>query len=187
MRKLQNIISSNMHNYQSILEIHFVEFLRASGSSAKTQKNYRCDLNHFFQWIFSSEIVQPLKNSSSLNEFLIVLTVPKLNNYKDFLLQKSVPTATINRRLSSIRMFFSACQHFGLMSDNPAKSISNVPKQITQVEKKEKILQEFIKELEYEGASKKTISNYASDIKQFLEWLESAHTNNLKDPIRLPL
>lgn len=172
MRKIKNIISSNIAHYQSILEIHFVSYLEHVGSSVKTQKNYRSDLNHFFSWIMNSSFKNTLEYTSSIEQFVSLMGQDVLAGYRNFLLTSGTPTSTINRRLSSIRIFFECCKHYGWLSDNPAKSLLNVQNPSSHQDKKISLLTQFAKELESEGASQKTIKNYVSDVKQFLFWLD---------------
>ncbi len=172
MRKLNQIISSNVFNYQSILLNHFEAYLANIGSSVKTQKNYRSDVRHLFTWISLETRLLSQITISKPEHLCILLSPGLLAQYRQSLIDSSTPRATINRRLSSIRIFFQCLKHLGFISDNPAISLSNVLNHPIDENYQEAILRDFEKNLITEGASKKTIANYISDVKQFLSWLD---------------
>ncbi len=161
-----------MLNYQVILLNHFESYLASIGSSVRTQKNYRSDLFHLFTWISSETSLISHTKIAEPEHIISLLTPSLLHQYRQSLIDSNTPKATINRRLSSIRMFCEYCKQYGLMSDNPAKSLSNVPDRLLEEDYQKILLKEFEKNLLSEGASKKTISNYVNDVKQFLFWLD---------------
>src|SRR5258706_9890984 len=100
------IILSNLSDYQDFIERTFLGFLLEQGASEITRKNYRTDLKHFFSWILG--IFQDEKNANpqKAKELVVFTTPEKLDSYKRSQILAHVPNATINRRLSAIRMFF---------------------------------------------------------------------------------
>lgn len=109
-------------------------------------------------------------------EFVGNITADALNNYKLYLTENKIPASTINRRLSAIRMFFHSCHVYGWIDQNPAITLTNVAtKQINADPRDplEKMLLHWKADLQQEGASKSTIKNYATDVRKFLEWMQS--------------
>lgn len=164
---------SNLLNYQTILEEAFCKFLLNQGASKKTQRNYRTDLHHFLNWVVLTIPTTTNHLLASTAGLLAVITPELLENYKRLLVENHVPLSTVNRRLSSVRAFCRACQAYGWLNHNPAASLQNLTKEKTKESQLEKILELFRHDLKHEGASKVTIKNYASDVKQFLTWLQN--------------
>ena len=162
--------ASNVPYYLNNLEMLFTDFLQQAGSSEKTRKNYKSDANHFLGWfIFKLESADRLPHSHI--EFVQRITPRFVEQYKTFLLVNNIPTATINRRLSTIRSFFHFCQTQQWISDSPAKNLATVrSKKLEQSRSQEDILSSFARDLKMEGASRATIKNYVSDVRLFLRW-----------------
>lgn len=138
--------------------------------SEKTLRNYLSDFSHFTGWaIFRLKTNGlPVFDESDLIQHIS----PHLfEDYKRFLLSNKTPMATINRRLSTLRHFGRFLHQKGILDFDPGQTISNLT---TAAPKKEKelLLESFRKHLEAEGASPKTVKNYLSDVRGFLEFLE---------------
>jgi len=173
MRNNCGIISSNALDYQAFLEKHFVVFLTEQGASEKTRNNYRSDLRHFLAWITLTIASRRLPMPSSHQELLGSISPDLLQNYKFYLVKNNVSAATINRRLSTIRMFFRCCLSYGWTANNPTVTMSNIVNTIhPQNNPMNQILSHWKKDLEQEGASKSTIKNYVIDVRKFLEFVE---------------
>lgn len=126
---MANLISSNALNYQDFLIQTFQRFLLDEKTSEKTRVNYMGDVRQFINWLSNS--IQTKQNSPSTHLELLKLITPELlENYKRSLLLEHIPVATINRRLSSLRMFFRCVINEGWFSDNPMEFIANIPKNV---------------------------------------------------------
>lgn len=169
-----NLIWSNVLNYQSFLETIFETFLVENHVSAVTRKNYRSDLKNFFSWIIESAFQFNINGNTTveiLRSILSSITAEQLENYKTQQALSHASTATINRRLSAVRMLFRYAETSGWISDNPMNGIRNViapSKALSQQE----VVSKFEKFLTNEGASKTTVKSYVTDVNEFLNWLD---------------
>src|SRR5574341_578688 len=173
MGNVMEIIWSNLANYQDILESSFAEFLINRKHAVKTQKNYRSDIRHFFSWITLTIQSQNLDIPQSHQQFLALVTPDLLTKYIHFLVANHIPAATINRRLSAIRLFCEFTKRQGWRRDNPTAILTNVPIGSKPKNDRLKILTHFRSDLARDGASKATIKNYTNDVNQFLKWIAS--------------
>ncbi len=162
--------SSNVLDYQAILEHAFIDFLTADGASEKTRNNYRSDLRHFIGWTMLTIVSRGYPTPQTHIDFVQLITADLLANYKLYLLENRIPTATINRRLSTLRIFIRAAMDFGWLNQNPTLTIGNVAGVQKQDDAMGEILAQWKADLEHEGASKSTIKNYLIDVRKFLEW-----------------
>lgn len=160
---MPRIYYANVSSYQDILTELFARFLRANGASTKTIKNYVHDLNHFLGWVDDKTTSQ-----ESVEAFVQSIHASTIESYKNAQRVEKIPAATLNRRLSSLRMFFRACIDSGFIKANPTQDIANVSQDKSVV----LILENFCTDLQRDGASKSTIRNYLADIKHFLTWIE---------------
>ena len=94
----------------------------------------------------------------------------EIENYKTSQIESKTPPATVNRRLSSVRIFFQCAVENHWLSVNPADKVANITKPKTEISP-ETILGEFEQALIAEGAASTTIRNYVTDVEQFLHWL----------------
>ncbi|MBI3290634.1 site-specific integrase [Candidatus Microgenomates bacterium] len=133
--------------------------LRTSSLSEKTIRNYLSDVAHFSSWVIT------LLGTS---EFTSHLTPTIIEKYKSSSLEAAVPARTINRRLSAIRLLGKYLQENGFLSQNPAQSVANV--EVSDADTHEQLLAEFKKHLEEQKVSQKTIRNYVSDVRNFLDF-----------------
>lgn len=173
MRDNCGIISSNVLDYQVILEQHFITFLTEQGASKKTRNNYRSDLRHFIGWTMLTMASSGAPSPHTHLEFVSNITPDVLTGYKLYLTENKIPASTINRRLSAIRIFCRSCHVYGWINENPAIALANIATKQTDVHNSlEKMLLHWKADLQQEGASKSTIKNYATDVKLFLRWLE---------------
>lgn len=150
----------------------FFEHLTKGGISSNTLKSYKSDLSHFSGWMMFK-----VRTWGIFAETVIEI-IPFINNklaqeYRHFLVQNQVPFKTINRRLSTLRhlaqfLLLSQIVNFDFM--NGISNISTVTNDSTSIHP---LLAEFEKKLEAEKVSKNTVKNYVSDIRHFINWLES--------------
>lgn len=123
------------------LEALFKKSLVAEKVSANTIKNYLSDLRHFLGWLQSKSfrdsnkplviprLMRDPENMDSCfhrndTEMLKQVQHNTIIKYKNYLLS-NLPLKTVNRRLSTLRKFFSFCISQGWMKENPAKQVQN--------------------------------------------------------------
>ncbi len=158
-------------NLESKLLSSFTVYLQELGVSPLTIKNYKSDLNHFSAWLILK--VRSLGISAEkLSECLPFISKKISVDYRNFLMENSVPHITINRRLSSLRhlakfLVSSQILDFDFMDELPNLDFSSKRSNPFS------IIGEFEKHLATEKASESTIKNYLSDIRHFLTWLET--------------
>lgn len=146
--------------------------LKNAHVSKKTLRNYRSDLSHFTNW--ATIHLSPLGTKiESAEEILPHFSETLVKRYKVFHLETHIPTATLNRRLSTLRNFgrFLVQQNFVLQ--DPTITIENgqtAKIQETLEEKRIRLVSEFKQHLEKQGVSRSTMKNYLSDVSQFLDW-----------------
>ena len=150
----------NFYNF----EASFKKFLLAENVSPITLKNYLSDLRHFLGWTILKLKVQNKKNFENLSplEFLNQIDESLVEEYKNYLVVNSIPAKTINRRLSTLRKFFSFCISQGWLKENPAKKIQNLKLNI------DSIISSFALSLEKENLDQKTIKSYLEVVQEFL-------------------
>jgi len=150
----------NFYNF----EASFKKFLLAENVSPITLKNYLSDLRHFLGWTVLKLKAQDKKNFENLSplEFLNQIDESLLEEYKNYLVVNAIPAKTINRRLSTLRKFFSFCISQGWLKENPAKKIQNLKLKI------DSIISSFALSLEKENLDQKTIKSYLEVVQEFL-------------------
>jgi len=150
----------NLYNF----EASFKKFLLAENVSPITLKNYLSDLRHFLGWTILKLKAQNKKNFENLSplEFLNQINESLVEEYKNYLVVNAIPAKTINRRLSTLRKFFSFCISQGWLKENPAKKIQNLKLKI------DSIISSFALSLEKENLDQKTIKSYLEVVQEFL-------------------
>lgn len=115
----------NLYN----LSLQFKLFLINLKKSNVTLKNYLSDLRHFLGWIITS--IKTESDSLQIDDVNLVTEISNVSikQYRNYLLQQNTPRKTINRRLSTIRMFCTFCLNQGWMTENPSNEISNITAQ----------------------------------------------------------
>lgn len=171
------------------LEASFKEYLLAGNEKMAKKaltpmsiKNYLSDLRHFFGWLIFYLKARNLDFSlfPSPLDLLKQVQQETIANYRAYLLENNIPIKTINRRLSTLRKFFS----FGIdqkwFEENPTKHISNVKPKTTIIEQnqeliqqqKETILFQFQQDLQKENLDPLVIKSYLADVREFLSVIE---------------
>jgi len=133
-------------------------------------KNYLSDLRHFLGWlVFKLKVKsQKLKvEEANIDQILNFIDLPLIEEYKNYLVVNSIPIKTVNRRLSTLRKFFSFCINQGWIKENPAKKISNIKYQISNIDKDD-VLNLFQQDLKKENLDQNTIKSYLETIQEFL-------------------
>jgi site-specific recombinase XerD len=150
----------------------FFEYLSKGGISTNTLKFYKSDLSHFTGWMMFKVRSWGIF-AETVNEIIPFINNKLAQEYRHFLVQNHVPFKTINRRLSTLRhlarfLLLSQIVNFDFM--NGISNISTVTNDSTSIHP---LLAEFKKKLEAEKVSENTVKNYVSDIRHFINWLES--------------
>ncbi|PIS14923.1 hypothetical protein COT64_00065 [Candidatus Shapirobacteria bacterium CG09_land_8_20_14_0_10_39_12] len=176
-------LSKSSNRFEEIILI-FKLFLNNEMISKGSIRSYLSDTRQFLNWIFNFLIEsKSVKSNSNLNkninELLKYITEPILNTYKEYLELNNIPTKTINRRFSALRRFGAFCQNQKWCNLNPFDTLRNISLNTSFSEDKYH-LGEFKVNLWKENASKLTIKNYLSDVKQFLLWQKKSEIRNPK-------
>lgn len=157
----------------------FVNYLDSLGLSSKSHKNYRSDLNHFTSWA-----IMKIRSFGSyvenLTEVVPFLNLAMAEEYKNYLLDNKTSTKTINRRLSTLRHFGRHLIASQLIDFDFTQSVTNISQRKETQVLESSLVTDFRSYLEQGKASKNTIKNYVSDVKQFLDWLEKNNQNTSK-------
>lgn len=121
------------------LIINFIASLSEKNLNAKTIQEYSADLKHFIGW-------HEYQGMDTCQNMLIFsfdqICVKELETYKEAMQNLSLKPATINRRISTLKLFFDWAYHTGISGRNPAKHIrlspmqKGKPREITQDEEK---------------------------------------------------
>jgi len=149
----------NLYN----LEASFKEYLLAVNHKPVSVKNYLSDIRHFFGWLilyFKSNNVR-VESETTITQFI---TPNVISEYKSYLTENNIPHKTINRRLSTVRKFCSFCISQGWIKENPAKKISNIKDQRSNLN----ILDQFQSDLKKEKLNESVIKSYLEDVREFL-------------------
>ncbi len=161
-----------MPDYQELLLTAFEDFLVRDGASEKTRKNYKSDLRHFLAWLQNSGEAITRESIASEKELLSLVSAERLEKYKQTQLLSKVPAATINRRLSALRIFFRFANLQGWVTDDPIRGILNIPKAKSPSENQS--LDEMIVSFE-ENMRKNNqpwSENDRHDLLEFFDWLK---------------
>jgi site-specific recombinase XerD len=158
----------NFYNFEAL----FKQYLLAENNSPITIKNYLSDLRHFLGWVIlkllreaSSQSAEKVEKITS-EEFIALIDAPLIEEYKQYLITNNIPQKTINRRLSTLRKFFTFCILQGWQKDNPAKKVNNL------IASKNELLSDFQQYLmQKRGLSTSEIKNINDDINGFLNFI----------------
>jgi len=141
--------------------------------SKNTLRFYRSDLYHFSGWLILTLRKMGIY-IESFDEAIPYIKAHLITQYKEFMVKNNAPKTTINRKLSSLRNLSRFLVAANILDFDFMQTITNVP---SIKEKKahtvNPLLKGFKSHLESQSVSKNTIKNYLSDIKHFLDWLET--------------
>ncbi|MFZ2206161.1 MAG: site-specific integrase [Microgenomates group bacterium] len=105
-------------------EATFKKYLVAGNAGASTIKNYLSDLHFFFAWLKNDRGIDELEPSDMPNVF----SHATMRAYHLALLDANTAPATYDRRLSSLRHFFSFCVDQAWLNSNPAHEFDEYTK-----------------------------------------------------------
>ena len=164
-RYMQSIILSNVFDYQALLDTEFSTYLIKQNASEITRKNYVMDIKNFFTWLnmcLTNGSITLLENAERP---LARITSEIVETFKRSLITSKTPIATINRRLSALRMFFQFALIEHKITDNPMTLIHNIPR--TNALNEANILDTA---LDAYAKEKNTKPADIDDIKTFFSW-----------------
>lgn len=161
---------------------NFQLYLDIADVKKSSRKNYLADCRNFLEWLISSG---GNVNVDGYSQILHRVNVQTIQEYVKMLQEKETAPATINRRLSGLRIFFDFCCKAEITRNNPARELSNVsislnqpdaisiPQPLRKPMSIEKLLQDYEKALEKSKLNQATVKNYFADVNQFFIWLNN--------------
>ena len=156
-------------NNQQIKD-RFIEYLTSMGVSNVSLKFYSSDLNHFCGWsIFKLRSLGVL--AESFEEVVPFLSTKLSREYLNYLSQNNPATKTVNRRLATLRHLARFLISSQIIDLNFMDGIQNLSSQIAG--SVDPLIANFQRHLESQKVSKNTIKGYLSDVRHFINWLES--------------
>jgi site-specific recombinase XerD len=161
---MDNIIPSNLTDYQSILINSFTAYLVTANSADATIRNYCSDISGFLKFLALSK-QNSFRKFATPEDIVKSITKDDIAAFKADLANKKLSFATINRQTASIRSFMNFAIAKKWRSDNPADLIT------PSIDIQSVIDTKFDKFLIKENASYKTRINYRSDLKSFFGFL----------------
>jgi site-specific recombinase XerD len=139
----------------------FSNYLSKEGSSEKTKKNYLADLLDFFSWLNTTNISALGQTSES-----------EIHQYLAFLQEQGKSVATINRRLSTLRMFFKACTQNQIVQNTPTDNIHNLEQSSGIIGEHKVVLDSWQQHLSKRGVNRFGIQDHINVVSEFLEWVK---------------
>lgn len=146
----------NLDNYRQ----EFKQYLVAEKKSVSTIRNYLSDLRYFFGWLNVN--IGALRLNQIKNE--------TIEAYRKSLIEDKAPKKTINRRLSTLRLFFKFCISQDWIKENPAKKIANFNGQKDSLKE---LSRQFLLSLEKKKIKEKDRSAFQQDIQEFSQIISS--------------
>ncbi len=175
----------NLDNFEALFKEYLLagnEKMTKKALSPISIKNYLSDMRHFFGWLIFYLKAKNFDFSlfSSPIDLLKQVKQETVAHYRTYLLENNIPIKTINRRLSSLRKFFSFSIEQKWLEENPVKHISNIkPKETTieqiqesSQERNEKILSLFQQDLQKDNLDEQFIKSCLADVREFLGMIE---------------
>lgn len=192
---MQDIIHEEYNPYNLYnLRLQFKLFLVDLKKSNSTLKNYLSDLGHFLGWISQKKVTNNTHVSSQ--NLLEKISTTQINKYCSTLLKKNTPIKTINRRLSTIRLFCSFCVQKKFISSDPSTLVANVKMNPVKSDEKntlnlqnnlnrinddaQNLYAQFKNYLVSLKKSSATLKNYLSDLRNFIAWFAEAESVDIK-------
>ena len=165
---------NNRYNLSN-LEALFRDYLKTCSISKVSIKNYACDLKHFISWFMYSRIGTE-DVESHLDVFIGSISKNIVEDYVKYLQKDSIPILTINRRLSTLRKFFTFCLKREILQENPILSIKNIEKPA---------LKRGIKEISVVEVLFKQEKTFEEDFIEFIQRRGEKVDNDLLEDFRL--
>lgn len=161
----------NLYN----LEANFRTYLLAViNLKAITVKNYLSDIRYFIGWY------QQQRTESELLGSLKALDRESIEAYKHYLQASNLPSTTINRRLSTVRMFCKFLIDQNILSINPAQHMVNVgskAKDPIHINTPVQLDPAFLTHLSHKGLHESEISTIQTDVTEFLNIINSTQSS----------
>ncbi len=145
---------------QALLNSQFKNFLQQEGASEKTQKNYSADLEDFFTVLKKHSTFQTVED----------ITEEDITWYINETLNNGKSVSTINRRLSTLRVFFKFIQTIHPHAVNPMQRISNLIHQDDSIPHIE-LVKAYESTLITKGVQPTNIHRHKTVISDFLKWI----------------
>ncbi len=149
----------------------FLKYLASLKISGKSLKNYKSDVYHFTAWIIL-KVRTYGAYIENLTEAVPFLNKTLVSEYKNYLLENSIPVRTVNRRLSTLRHLAKHLLASQVLDFDFMAGVENIAQTKKAAFSSHPLVSGFKSFLEAEKVSSNTIKNYMSDIRQFLTWLE---------------
>lgn len=159
---------------EDLIANNFFSYLSKKLVSSRTLKDYKSDLNSFVSWLGSKARSLGLL-AENLSEIILLIDLNTADDYKAFLLRNNNSIKTINRRLSTLRHLSRFLLNSQILDFNFTQNLENIS-EYSNNRSINPLIREFGRHLELEKVSKNTVKNYLSDIKHFLNWLETNST-----------
>lgn len=152
----------------------FKLYLQVEGASPATVRNYFCDVNDFINWICKKNGITNKNEPKLICQYI---NIDALRLFKNSLVDKDTNAKTIRRKLSSLKKLVKFAQSHGWIEESRQQSV-----QVLTAEEfifgsnnlqspVEVTIQNFRNYLTKQQISKISVKNYASDIRDFLNWL----------------
>ncbi len=125
-RYMPSIILSNVFDYQALLDTEFSTYLIKQNASEVTRKNYLADIRNFFKWLNTGITNGSITLRENAEKPLTRITSEIVETFKRSLIASQTPVATINRRLSALRMFFQFAVLEQKIMENPMLLVRNI-------------------------------------------------------------
>lgn len=164
-RYMQSIILSNVFDYQALLDNEFSTYLIKQNASEVTRKNYLMDIRNFFKWLNTCITNGSITLLENTEKPLARITTEIIETFKRSLITSQTPVATINRRLSALRMFFQFAIIEQKITENPMTLVHNISRidGLDDINSLDTVLDAY--------AKKKNVSPAdIDDIKTFFSW-----------------
>lgn len=157
----------------------FIKYLDSLGLSPRSHKNYRSDLGYFLSWTIL-KIRSFGAYVESLTEVVPFLSTDLGREFKNYMAENSIPSKTINRRLSTLRHLSKFLTQSHAIDHDFAGGIENISSNLGKKPTTDPIFDDYRSFLESKKVSPNTIKNYLSDIRHFLTWLENDNKQTSK-------
>ena len=149
---------NNQYNFYN-LEASFKNYLVAGKKSVSTINNYSSDLRHFIGWfILNIKTSNPQAKIDIINdsEILSFMNEDSVANYINYLETNHIPVKTINRRLSTLKKFFSFSINQGWINENILNKLGKKGLYTDPVEEINSIIKKYSKTASIEDSNNVT-------------------------------
>lgn len=149
-----------MYQDKTSMQNFFKNFLKNEGSSAKTIRNYMSDLNDFISFIETTKKTHPTFSFQTVQE----INQEDINFYKIYSIEQGKSVATIQRRISSLKMFFKACIQAGFIQELPF---------LEKAKQAHPLINIWKDQLKGQGKE----ASIAHDVQDFLDWFQGKNSS----------